>query len=292
MNKTIVSALFLAAGTLLSHAATITWTGAAGDGSFETAGNWSEDAVPGMGSTVVIGNGDQVVQSSRTDWWGMNVTITNGSTLTCNDSVTKWQSTTITIDDGGALIIKDNGNDMTINNGGPDVVLNCFSANGLRIEDHVKITNPDTVPHTSMNFGLNGSMYVNEIWNNDWRVSVSMQLDNGSSIVSATGYKLVTREFFTLDHNTNPGGGAVNNLIISSSTVTDTADQAMTLASSVDELTLDESGMGKYLLSRNDSNGSWSVMYVAAIPEPSAFGLLAGIGALALVSARRRRAKA
>ncbi len=39
--------------------------------------------------------------------------------------------------------------------------------------------------------------------------------------------------------------------------------------------------------------GDWSVysVNVTAIPEPSAFGLLAGVGALALVAARRRRSR-
>ena len=45
------------------------------------------------------------------------------------------------------------------------------------------------------------------------------------------------------------------------------------------------------LISSANVGGSTSVTLTATIPEPSAFGLLAGVGTLALVAARRRRTR-
>lgn len=90
MKKIITLAALLATGTAFANAATITWTGEAGDNAYETASNWSTNSVPQTGDTVVIGNNATVNQSTRMDWWEMNVTITDGATLNCTDSVTKW----------------------------------------------------------------------------------------------------------------------------------------------------------------------------------------------------------
>lgn len=46
-----------------------------------------------------------------------------------------------------------------------------------------------------------------------------------------------------------------------------------------------------YWTGGNVDSTALSAYYAAIIPEPSAFGLLAGVGALALVAARRRRSK-
>ena len=186
------------------------------------------------------------------------------------DSVAKWQNGIVTVENGGKLIIADNGEDMTLNCGG-SLTISCKSEDGIQISDHLKITNSG-VNTTTVNFGKEGSMSVNEIW-------------NGADIANATAYRLVTREFFKLDHNT---GNNIFGLSIVSSTVTGSDMVGMESAESADDLTLDVDGMGKYVLTEGNT-GSWSISYVQAIPEPSAFGLLAGLGALALVGTRRRR---
>lgn len=172
---------------------------------------------------------------------------------------------------------------MTLNCGG-SLTINCKSEDGIQINDHLKITNSG-VNTTTVNFGKEGSMSVNEIWNGAWTINAVLQLENGADIANATAYRLVTREFFKLDHNT---GNNIFGLSIVSSTVTGSDMVGMESAESADDLTLDVDGMGKYVLTEGNT-GSWSISYVQAIPEPSAFGLLAGLGALALVGTRRRR---
>ena len=154
MKKIITLAALLATGTAFANAATITWTGEAGDNAYETASNWSTNSVPEMGDTVVIGNNATVNQSTRMDWWEMNVTITNGATLNCTDSVAKWQNGTVTVENGGKLIIADNGEDMNLNCQGL-LTINCKSEDGIQINDHLKIINSGANP-TTVNFGKEG----------------------------------------------------------------------------------------------------------------------------------------
>jgi RHS repeat-associated protein len=55
-----VVSLALAAPSLADPSCTITWTGAAGDGLWSTAANWSSASVPGASDVVCIGSGETV----------------------------------------------------------------------------------------------------------------------------------------------------------------------------------------------------------------------------------------
>lgn len=59
-----VAAVFMVAGSLPAGAATRTWTGAAGDGRWSTAGNWEEGVAAGAGDTVYLtGANDGVISN-------------------------------------------------------------------------------------------------------------------------------------------------------------------------------------------------------------------------------------
>ena len=81
MKKALLTIVAIAAATNILNAGTYTWTGAANDGLWFTAGNWNYDdgsgnvtspAATSPGNTpsddVVIANGDTVTYSPGGDW--------------------------------------------------------------------------------------------------------------------------------------------------------------------------------------------------------------------------------
>ena len=280
--STMMCSLVFLAGGGASDAAS--WLG--GDGNFQDASKWDTGEVPNYDNsdTVNISGSVTVTDTEKRDWWQQNVTISDGATLNCTQSVAKWQNGVITVKDGGRLIIAKNG-DMTINPSG-NLTINCLTKDGIRIEEHIKIS--QAVGNlTSLNFGSEGSMYINEIWNNNWNVSMSFTLDTGISGETAL-YSIETRTLVDMDHNT---GGGITNMFASSSSALNMAGESMVGVSSREELTLDAAGLSKYYLYRDDTaGGDWVVAYVKAsapVPEPSV--ALMGMLGFAGIFLRRRR---
>nr|MCR5165462.1 hypothetical protein [Thermoguttaceae bacterium] len=56
--------LVLTCGLTSVFGAEVTWTGNAGDGSWDTAGNWSTGTVPASGDTININSGASVTNSN------------------------------------------------------------------------------------------------------------------------------------------------------------------------------------------------------------------------------------
>ena len=83
MKKTIIALMALAG---VAAAADVTWTGAAGDNDWNTAGNWSTNSVPASGDTIIISDNASVTWVGETSGHYYKEStvwkVTNGSTLT------------------------------------------------------------------------------------------------------------------------------------------------------------------------------------------------------------------
>ena len=103
--------------------------------------------------------------------------------------------------------------------------------------------------------------------------------DSDGTTYTLTAGTLVSSTYY--DMTDEDGEGVA--LEVATLTVDD--DNAVLIVS---EVTADEDGTITYTLS---SKGTLFLTAIASVPEPSAFGMLAGVGALALVAARRRRSR-
>ena len=267
MKNYITVAALLAAGTAFANAYTVetdssfytnpnawvyVWTGRGADTNWGTAGNWECLTSLGASSTQAAANAPAGADPA---FIGYDLSFANGSqVLTSTDdaltiSAPQWLN-------GGKRIYL-----------GSNVILS-GSSNGFQ--------------EVTFNFGdFSGTSTISmgEFWKQDYTVSfagdVTMTGDTFSyTLFSATNMYQNVGEWDAIDVS-----------------VTDASGNKLTY-------TTDEAFIGKagyYWLEEeggaNASGGSpfTLTLKAAAIPEPSAFGLLAGLGALALVASRRRR---
>ena len=81
MKKATAFLLFFAA--FAAHAATKTWTGAAGTSDYATAGNWDPSGVPAEADDVIIDG--VAVTKSGTQRIPHTLTLLNGASLTLDN---------------------------------------------------------------------------------------------------------------------------------------------------------------------------------------------------------------
>ena len=269
MKNYITVAALLAAGTAFANAYTVVtdssfytnpnawvygWTGDVDDNDWGTAGNWECLISLGASSPQAAANAPAGADPA---FIGYDLSFDNGrQVLTSTDEVLtisapEWL-------DGGKRIYL--GSNVTLSGGN----------NGFK-----KVT---------FNFGdFSGTSTISmgAFWKQDYTVSFAGD-------VTMTGDTFSYTLFSATNMYQNDGTWDA-----SAVSVTDASGNKLTYTTEEDLIGtagyywLEETGAGEV-----DGSGNSSfklTLHAAAIPEPSAFGLLAGLGALALVASRRRR---
>lgn len=296
MKKYITVAALLAAGTAFANAApdrpqTLTWTG--GEGTFtvnqaKQASNW-DGVTPTLDSGSLYGvytfaTGGNITIGSSEDLWGGMYTSDGGSWTVSNDTnvvlygknANTWTGN-ITVDAGSSLTI--NHSSLQLKDGNYEIHGN------LTIGWDVKFDSG--AGKQSFDLGTDGTFSTDSrMYTGGKTIVFSGDVDLGAG----ASYVLKTRVLFDGVGQINGDGTQVasisalfNNSITADFEGLDTYDASLSLSTAA--LTAED--MGKYFLSTDGTN--IVLNYVSAVPEPSAFGLLAGLGALALVASRRRR---
>ena len=291
MKKHITIAALLAAGTALSGAAvqTATWTGVAGTYTVEqasAASNWNNETLTwndsrnplaytfDCGGSVTIGSNDDAWQGMYTSDGG-SWTVSNNTNVTIFGANARTWTGNITVAAGSSL---------TINNSSLQLKDGTYNIDGaLTIGWDIKFDGA-AGPQTFA-LGSAGTLTTNSrLYTDGHEIKFTGTVDLGSG----STYVLSQRTLFDGNSQINGDSTTAENITaLFNDSITAEFTGLSTYDDSLDADALTAADAGKYFLSTDGTN--IVLNYVSAIPEPSAFGLLAGLGALALVASRRRR---
>ena len=269
MKNYITVAALLAAGTAFANAYTVetdstfytnpnswvyVWTGRGADTNWGTAGNWATLRSPGASSTQAADNGPAAADPV---FIGYDLSFADGS-----------------------QVLTSNNEAITVS------VPSNFATNENRtvyLGSNVTLSGVDNIfQGVTFNFGdFSGASTISmgQFWK--WDFTVSFAGD-----VTMTGDTFSYTLFSATKMYQNAGTWDATDVSVtdaSGNKLTYTTDEA--LFGTAGYYWLEETGEA----SDTGSSPFTLTLKAAAIPEPSAFGLLAGLGALALVASRRRR---
>ena len=269
MKNYITIAALLAAGTAFANAYTVetdssfytnpnawvyVWTGSGADNAWGTAGNWVTLRSLGASSTQAADSAPANVDPS---FIGYDFSFDNGSQVLTSTDDKLTISPSAWLQGGRRIYLGSNVTLTGSNNGFGEVSFNFGDFSGT------------------------STISMGEFWKQDYTVSFAGD-------VTMTGDTFSYTLFSATNMYQNAGTWDA-----SAVSVTDASGNKLTYTTDVDLF----GTAGYYWLEQDgaeevDGSGNSSfklTLHAAAIPEPSAFGLLAGLGALALVASRRRR---
>ena len=294
MKKHITIAALLAAGTALSGAAvqTATWTGSAGTYTVEqasAASNWNNQTLTWNSTRDPLAytfdcGGNVTIGSNSDSWQGMYTSDGGSWTVSNNTNVTIFGENNRTWT--GDITVAA-GSSLTINNSSLQLKDGTYNIDGaLTIGWDIKFDAAATAPEPqTFALGSAGTLKTNSrLYTDGTQIKFTGTVDLGSG----STYVLSQRTLFDGESQINGNGTALEDITaLFNDSITAEFAGLSTYDDSLDADALTADDAGKYFLS---TDGTDIVLnYVSAIPEPSAFGLLAGLGALALVASRRRR---
>ena len=149
-TKTTAIATALALGALASHAASITWTGNAGDYWWGTAANWSTGALPTSSDTVSVGD-DVAINANASTMLPEELVFGEGASLTQENNELQFSGASTVR--GGTVV----ANLLAAQSGNSSVtIVDCQLTN--KSTGHVKgFWRNDGTAHVNFEFGDSGS---------------------------------------------------------------------------------------------------------------------------------------